>query len=166
MTATGIPAPTLSESGTLPSGVSFNAATGVLSGTPAAGTGGIYSITFTAQNGAAPNATQSFTLTVNQAPTITSANTRRIHGRGPGTFAVTATGMPTPTLSESGTLPTGLTFNAATGVLSGIPASGTSGIYPLTFTAQNGVVAERHAELHVDSSNSLHDVRAFGGEFG
>jgi large repetitive protein len=139
VTATGTPIPTLSESGTLPSGVSFNAATGVLSGTPAAGTGGIYSITFTAQNGAAPNATQSFTLTVNQAPTITSANTGVFTAGGPGTFVVTATGMPTPSLSESGTLPAGLTFNAATGVLSGIPASGTSGIYLLTFTAQNGV---------------------------
>ena len=42
------------------------AATGVLSGTPAAATGGTYPITFTAQNGVGTNATQSFTLTVIQ----------------------------------------------------------------------------------------------------
>ena len=40
VTATGNPLPTLSETGALPSGVSFNAATGILSGTPAAGTAG------------------------------------------------------------------------------------------------------------------------------
>ena len=47
--------------------------TGTLSGTPAAGTGGVYALTFTAANGVLPNATQAFTLTVNEAPAITSA---------------------------------------------------------------------------------------------
>src|SRR5205807_1880794 len=77
VTTTGIPTPTLSESGTLPSGVTFNTATGVLSGTPAAGTAGVYPITFTASNGVPPDAIQSFTLTVStvtQAPAITSPN--------------------------------------------------------------------------------------------
>jgi len=64
VTATGTPTPTLSETGALPSGVTFNAATGVLSGTPVAGTSGTYQITFTAQNGVGTNATQSFTLTI------------------------------------------------------------------------------------------------------
>ena len=56
-----------------------------------------------------------------------------------GTFTVTATGLPVPSLSETGTLPTGVTFNASTGVLSGTPAAGTDGVYPITFGAQNGV---------------------------
>ena len=38
--------------------------TATLAGTPAAGTGGTYPLTITAANGVAPNATQSFTLTV------------------------------------------------------------------------------------------------------
>ena len=42
-----------------------------------------------------------------------------------GTFTVTASGFPAPTLSESGALPSGITFDAATGALSGTPASGT-----------------------------------------
>jgi hypothetical protein len=67
VTATGSPAPTLSESGALPSGVGFNPGTGLLSGTPGAGTAGTYSITFTAHNGVGSDATQSFTLTVVQA---------------------------------------------------------------------------------------------------
>ena len=72
VTATGSPAPTLAESGTLPSGVTFNATTGVLSGTPAAGTTGTYTITITASNGVGTAATQTLTLTVVAAPAITS----------------------------------------------------------------------------------------------
>jgi hypothetical protein len=137
VTATGTPTPTLSESGALPSGVTFNPATGVLAGTPAAGTGGTYTITFTATNGVNPNATQTFTLTVNQAPAITSANTTSFtHGQA-GTFTVTATGFPNPTLSESGKLPKGVSFNAATGVLSGTPTQ--AGTFSVTFTASNGI---------------------------
>lgn len=56
-----------------------------------------------------------------------------------GTFEVSVTaGYPAPSLSESGTLPLGLTFNAATGLISGTPADGTAGgNYPITFTATN-----------------------------
>src|SRR5208337_4446719 len=77
VTTTGSPTPSLSETGALPSGVTFVAhsdGTATLSGTPAAGAGGTYPLTFTAHNGVGSDATQSFTLTVNQAPAITSAN--------------------------------------------------------------------------------------------
>jgi hypothetical protein len=139
VTATGSPAPTFSEMGALPSGVTLNSTTGVLSGTPAAGSGGTYPITITAQNSVTPNATQPFTLTVDQAPSITSGNSASFLVGAAGTFTVTATGFPAPTLSESGALPTGVTFNAATGVLSGTPAGGTQNSYNISFTAQNGV---------------------------
>ena len=64
VTATGTPAPTLTRTGALPSGVTFAAATGALAGTPAGGTVGTYTLTFTAKNGVAPDAVQTFTLTV------------------------------------------------------------------------------------------------------
>jgi hypothetical protein len=140
VTATGFPAPTFGETGALPSGVTLNSTTGVLSGAPGAGTGGTYAITFTASNGVTPNATQSFTLTVNQAPAITSGNSATFTVGTAGSFTVTATGFPAPTLSESGTLPSGVTFNASTGVLTGTPAAGTGGTYPITFAANNGVL--------------------------
>ncbi|QBB71920.1 hypothetical protein ELE36_17000 [Pseudolysobacter antarcticus] len=139
VTASGVPAPTLSISGTLPSGVTFTAATGVLAGTPAAGTGGTYSLTFTANNGVTPNAAQTFTLTVQQAPAITSANNTTFTVGTAGTFTVTANGVPVPTLSVTGTLPGGVTFTPATGVLAGTPAVASGGVYALTFTANNGV---------------------------
>jgi hypothetical protein len=137
LTGTGFPAPTFSESGTLPGGVTFNA--GVLSGTPAAGSGGTYSLVFTASNGVGSNATLNFTLTVKQAPAITSASSATFTAGSAGSFTVTDSGFPTPTLSESGTLPSGVTFNASTGALSGTPAAGSNGTYNLVFTASNGV---------------------------
>jgi hypothetical protein len=127
----------LSESGALPTGVTFNPATGVLAGTPAAGTAGAYPLTFTAANGVDGGASQSFTLTVSQAPAITSAPAAVFAVGAPGAFTVTATGFPPPALSESGPLPTGVAFNPATGLLIGTPAAGTAGTYPLTFTAAN-----------------------------
>jgi sugar lactone lactonase YvrE len=134
-TASGFPAPTFSESGALPAGVTF--AAGVLSGTPAANTGGSYPITITASNGVGSNATQNFTLTINQVPALKSASATTFTVGSPGSFTVTASGFPAPTFSETGTLPAGVTF--AAGVLSGTPAPNTGGSYPITFTASNGV---------------------------
>jgi hypothetical protein len=65
ITASGFPAPTLTGSGTLPSGITFDHTTGILSGTPAPGSAGTYLLTFTAANGIGSNVTQTFTLTVN-----------------------------------------------------------------------------------------------------
>jgi hypothetical protein len=142
VTTTGTPNAALTETGALPSGVTFvdnGNGTATLAGTPAAGGGGNYPLTLAASNGTAPNATQSFTLVVQQAPAITSANATAFSAGVAGSFTVTATGNPVPTLSETGSLPTGVTFNAATGVLGGTPAAGTNGSYPITFTASNGV---------------------------
>ena len=51
------------------------------------------------------------------APTITSVSNTAFTVGTAGSFTVTVTGSPTPTLSESGTLPSGVTFTAATGKL-------------------------------------------------
>ena len=128
--------PTFSETGALPSGVTLSPA-GVLSGTPGAGTGGVYAIVITADNTVSPNATQDFTLTVDQAPAITSAPATTFTNNVAGTFTVTATGYPAPTFSETGTLPAGVTLDPTTGVLSGTPT--VAGRYPITLFASNGV---------------------------
>jgi len=123
VTAIGNPAPTLTETGPLRIGVTFNAATGMLSGTPAASTGGLYPVTFKDANGVgqadtfsvtasgspAPVLTevgpppggvtfnpgvQAFTLTVNRAPAITSLNRATFQPGKSGTWTVTATGCP------------------------------------------------------------------------
>ncbi|MGD0882140.1 MAG: Ig domain-containing protein, partial [Acidimicrobiales bacterium] len=70
-----------------------------------------------------------------QAPAITSAASTTFNTGAAGTFTVTATGYPTPTITESGTLPAGVTFSG--GVLSGTPTA--TGTFPITLTASNGV---------------------------
>jgi beta-glucanase (GH16 family) len=72
VTATGSPTPVLSESGALPAGVSFNASSDTVAGTPTIT--GSFPITLTANNGISPNATQKFTITVVAAPVTTTAS--------------------------------------------------------------------------------------------
>jgi len=57
-----------------------------------------------------------------------------------GSFAAIGSGTRAPTFSESGALPTGVTF-APDGQLSGIPGAGSAGTYPITITASNGVLS-------------------------
>jgi hypothetical protein len=71
-------------------------------------------------------------------PAITSANSTTFTAGSAGTFTVTTTGVPTPALSKTGTLPTGVTFvdnGNGTATLSGTPA--VAGSYPLTITASS-----------------------------
>jgi Putative Ig domain len=153
--ATGDPTNfTFSRSGALPGGVSFSSS-GLLSGTPTTGEGGIYTFTITASNGVSPSATQAFTLTVLQAPAITSVNHATFVIGKANSFNVTATGFPTPTITETGPLPAGVTLSPS-GLLSGIPAPGTSGVYHFTITASNGALpnATQSFTLTVDKATT------------
>jgi len=141
---TGLPAPALRESGPLPAGVSFtdhHDGTGVLSGTPAAAEGGVYPVLISASNGVGPSASQTFTLTVDQAPAFVAGGQADLYVGESGAFDVHATGYPDPSVTESGAIP-GVTFTdggGGTGILSGAPSAQAAGVHTLTFTASNGV---------------------------
>jgi hypothetical protein len=151
ITTFGIPAVNgITQSGALPAGVSFvyiaGQSTASLAGTPGAGTGGVYPLTFGATNGVPPPGSQSFTLTVNQASAVTSANATTFIVGTPGTFTVTATGFPKPALTVTGCAPAtpGVTFvdnGNGTGTLSGSPALGSVGVHNCTISATNGIGA-------------------------
>ncbi|MBZ5516714.1 MAG: Ig-like domain repeat protein, partial [Acidobacteriia bacterium] len=131
VTATGSPTPTLSEGGTLPNGLSFNASTGLLSGTPAAGSGGTYPLTFTASNGVLPNAPQDFTLTVNKADTTTTITTDLSTATVVGqsyTVAWTVTANPPGSGTPTGTV-------TVSDELASCSATVASGQCPLTSTS-------------------------------
>ncbi|HMF98824.1 MAG TPA: putative Ig domain-containing protein, partial [Vicinamibacterales bacterium] len=138
---TGFPPPTvIVTAGVLPNGLTLSSA-GLLSGTPTQG--GVFTVTLTATNGALPNATQIFTVTVSQPPTFTSANASTFVVGQPGTFQITTNAVPNATFTAAGAiLPSGVTFTDngnGTATLSGTPATGTNGTYPFTITANNGI---------------------------
>ena len=145
VTSLGSPVPTLTRTGALPSGVGFTDngnGTATLAGTPAAATGGSYTFTITAHNGVGADATQNFTLVVNQAAAITSAASVTFTEGSSVVFAVFTTGYPRPQVSESGALPAGILFTSEVAALNGSATTGTSGSYPITFTAHNGIGAD------------------------
>jgi hypothetical protein len=135
VTATGTPAPAFSETGTLPTGVTLTS-TGVLWGTPTQN--GVFPVTITASNGIGTPVTQSFTLTVDSAPVITSPAKATFTKGVNGSFTPKATGFPAPTIVESGALPAGVKFTG--GKLTGSPT--VTGTFPITLTADNGIVIE------------------------
>ena len=82
---------------------------------------------------AAPQTQQSIPVAYSQ--TITSAPSATFSRGVPGSFDVTATGTPAPTLSIAGKLD-GLAFDPGSGTISGTPTR--VGTFPVTVTASNG----------------------------
>ncbi len=112
----------------LPSGLSIDTTTGIISGTPASSGNNqakVYNIPLSAQTNLGP-CTGNLTLVVNpenQVPVVTSNSTGTYTAGTPFTYTITATNKPT-SYSAVG-LPAGLTINSTTGVISGIPTGTT-----------------------------------------
>jgi hypothetical protein len=81
----------------------------------------------------------SVVLTVVEPPAVTSASSTTFISSSPGSFTVTTTGFPTPSLSESGMLPTGVTFTDNGNGTATITGPGSAGTFPISITASNGV---------------------------
>ena len=137
----------------LPSGLSFDAATRTLSGTPDTATDEPVEITYTAADGTGASATLTFSITVNATLTFgdlaffgtgklvpTASDAASIPefavGQPVAAFALpTATGGTEPlTYTLSPELPAGLSFDAATRTISGTPQSEGSPLYIYTVT--------------------------------
>jgi predicted outer membrane repeat protein len=140
--SSGVPVAALTETGNLPAGVSLvdnGKGTATLSGTPTSV--GNYNLSLSAANGIAPIGTQSFTLTVGSLPVFTSLPAVTFVIAKPNEFLITTTGFPTAALTETNSIPFGLTFTDngnGTGILSGIAEGVKPGNYALSFTASNG----------------------------
>ncbi|TCO82588.1 putative Ig domain-containing protein, partial [Chthoniobacter flavus] len=139
--ASGYPSPTISTINGLPQGITLSA-NGVLSGTPAAGSYGLYSGTVTASNiyaGRTTTDSQSYTITVQQAPAMSPIppTTAALNTAYNYSFAPYKPGYPAPTYTlTSGSFPPGCTMTSS-GLLSGTPS--TLGNYSGVVTATNGV---------------------------
>jgi YVTN family beta-propeller protein len=146
VTATGVPVPALSETGALPSGITFTDngnGTATLSGTAPAGTAGSYPITITAANGIGSPATQAFTLNVTTAPSapaITSDPAAAATFGQAFSFTITTNGYPLPRISKTGALPPGVYLannGDGTATIAGTPDRSALGPYTITLTAAN-----------------------------
>jgi hypothetical protein len=110
-TAAGYPAATtITETGALPSGVTFTDngnGTATIAGTPTVSTSTNYVLTIKASNGTSPDATQSFTLKVTKAVTrfATSTNSTPEPGSLQGSVPLKAAAVGAPTTSLTSFLP-------------------------------------------------------------
>ena len=166
-TATGYPTNfNWTTNGTLPAGVTLSSS-GVLSGTPAAGTGGQYNFTVTVSNGISPDATQAFTLIVNQPPEFTNVNNAETFYGVPFNFQYTSSGYPTTFTYAvtAGVLPSGLTLTSG-GLLSGTVTPGVQGVFQYTVRSSNGISPDafQNFTLVVKPTGGLYNYNAVTGE--
>ena len=135
----------LASGSTLPSGVTLNSATGVISGTlPDIAANTTYTFTINASDGSNPAVPRAFSITSNAAPVwVTSSGSL-------GTFneqvsvnlSVNATDAETVSyaLASGSSLPSGLSLNSSTGVISGtLPDIATTTTYTFTINASDAL---------------------------
>lgn len=140
VTASGGAAPYVysMNSGSLPAGLSFNASTGSITGTPTSNAAATFSITAT--DGQGCSGSRSYTVTPT-CPTLSTA---------PGTLPIGVVGVaysqalsavggaaPYSYSLSSGALPAGLTLSAS-GLISGTPTTAISSVISLAVTDSNG----------------------------
>ncbi|MGH9828234.1 MAG: putative Ig domain-containing protein, partial [Blastocatellia bacterium] len=126
----GLGATTFSESGGLPAGMILSG--GVLSGTPTQT--GSFPIAVTATDSNGCTGSRSYTLVINCLTITVNPSTIAAGTGGVAYSSTTFTqtgGVGTITFSQSGTLPSGMTFSG--GILSGIPTQ--TGSFPISVTA-------------------------------
>ncbi|MCX6117284.1 MAG: putative Ig domain-containing protein [Proteobacteria bacterium] len=145
-------------SGTVPAGLSLNASSGLISGTSTfASQGAAFLFTVTVTDIAGLTANRSYsgfvtsyttslvptTLTAASPGSSYSATISTVNGQSPYTYAL-----------ASGTLPSGLTLNTSTGVISGIVAQAEAGLtknFTITSTDANGIIASTAFALSTNS---------------
>jgi Putative Ig domain len=116
--------------GALPTNLTLNASTGVISGTPTAP--GTYTFMVTVTDTTGPSSPQGFFITITQPPLkfyTTSIPSAKEGESYTATISVSGGTTPYSWSLSSGSLPSGLTINAATGYISGIPDKGSNGSY-------------------------------------
>jgi hypothetical protein len=152
--------------GNLPSGLTLNSSTGVISGMPLVN--GTYNFTVKAQSSADCNATQAYTLVI-VCPTVTVSPATLPNGTVGTAYSQTITASPAGgnyAYSVSGTLPPGLNLNSATGVLNGTPTANGSFTFTITATGFGGCTGNRSYTLVIGGGGcptiALPDIAATG----
>jgi len=138
--------------GSLPAGLSLNATTGVVSGTPTSTSYGDASVTvrYTDQRANVVDAVLALTYTDNLA--VSNAAATPIYaGVAPAAFSYAAAGGTGPVSWSivSGSLPAGVSLNGSTGALTGTPTTVQTASYTVRATDANGFTADRAETVQV-----------------
>jgi hypothetical protein len=146
------------SSGSLPTGLTIDPVTGIVSGTPTVA--GTYSFTVQATDAAGAVATKvynAFVINATQAPVISAPTTlpNWTVGQPYPNQQVTLTGGTGPYSNyqvSAGSLPNGLTLNPVTGLISGTPTS--TGPFTVTLQAQDslGAIANKSYTFTINSA--------------
>lgn len=125
----------------LPGGLAINTSTGVISGTPTFTSAGVYSVTATVSDGALSQS-RSFSWTIantNRAPVLTPAANQNGMEGVPAALALVASDPDGTALTFSATgLPSGLSINASSGLISGTPGIGSAGSFTVVAMVSDG----------------------------
>ena len=130
-TITASKSPTSFGASSLPTGLSIDTATGIISGTITSF--GVYTVGLSATN-TVLTGTANLPFTVNSIPSITSGNASGRQGVA-FSYQITSVGYPAATSYGATGLPSGLTINTSTGLISGTPSG--SGSVSVTLSATN-----------------------------
>ena len=153
------------SSGGLPPGLRLNATTGAITGTP---TPAVSTAPYTA--------TYTFAVTVNDANTLHSSKTLRITVTSTGKPVITTSSLPAGTVGSqysaqlavklsnapfawsvvSGTLPAGLSLDATTGAISGVPTSATTAGLTFKVIGGNKLSTTASLPLTVNAAPAAH----------
>ncbi|MFB6523453.1 putative Ig domain-containing protein [Streptomyces sp. NPDC056401] len=138
--ATGGTAPYSWSATGLPAGLSIGSSTGTITGT--ATTAGTSSVTVTATDNAGKTASAAFSWTVSTvtgtSPVLTNPGNQTVYIGKPVSLALKATGGTAPYAFKATGLPSGLSINATTGVITGSPTTWGFGGSTLTVTDAAG----------------------------
>ena len=131
------------SAGSLPAGLSLNAATGAITGTPT--TTATSNFTVTATDGLAATGARAYSVTINAAITVNPATLPTAMLGTAYSQTVSATGGTGSYVFSvsAGSLPAGLTLNAATGVISGTPTTAATSNFTITATDGGGATGQR-----------------------
>jgi hypothetical protein len=132
-TITAANGPTSFSAAGLPAGLSLNASTGLISGTPT--TPQVARVPISASNSFGGSLPLDLILTIGDFSEITSATT--LTGPAGNAFSYALTASNNPVNYDLTGLPSGLSVNSTTGVVSGTPT--TTGTYTLTASADNAL---------------------------
>ena len=159
----------------LPSGVTLNTATGLISGTlPDVASNTTYTFTLTASDGSNPAVSRQFSFTSNAAPIWTTSagslgSFTELNEISVTVAATDPSDTVTYALNSGSSLPSGITLNTSTGVISGtLPNISENTTYTFTINASDGInnVPRTFSILSQYSLNIEYLVVAGGGSGG